>query len=458
MMVPAVEALAAMPFPPNAGLRPAPEPTQDQARAQIAATPDSADWWRVLGELLDRARHPDARNCLHRAVRLAPDHAAAWSALALAFTNASRHAEAIHASQRAIALEPSGPERLRSRVSTQLRTGSFDDALKLTNWLVRLDPTTSTHAWPRAQIRLHRGDYADGWEDYESRYDMREYVYRLHRGTRWSGQPLDGKVIMITVEQGFGDTLLMARYLPMLKQRGAKRVVVECQPELRRLFANLPGVDSWIERDQTPPPLYHYHSSIMSLPRCFETRIDRIPPPHPLTIPDEARAKAAALLGPRDGRLRVGFVWSGSPTFADNAIRAASLDRFLPMLDIPGLRLFSLQKGPMEGELTRLPAETPITPLGPEMSDFADTAAVIEQLDLVVMTDSSVAHLTGTLGVPVWVLLQRVPYWVFGMTGDRTPWYPSMRLHRQGADEDWGPVFDAMLRDLRALAANRVPA
>ncbi len=229
-------------------------------------------------------------------------------------------------------------------------------------------------------------------------------------------------------------------------------IVAECQDELRRLLTPLAGVDALVPQNLSPPPIYHAHSSIMSLAHRFATTVDQVPPPVRLTIPEEARVKAAALLGPKAGRLRVGLVWTGNDAFGDNAFRATSLDRFLPILDIPGIDLFSLQKGPAEAALDGLPIGASITALGPHLDDFADTAAVVAQLDLVVMTDSSVAHLAGSLGVPVWNLVQHVPYWVYGMTGDRTPWYPSMRLYRQGPEEDWGPVFDAMLRDLRALA------
>ncbi len=439
--------------------QPPPEPTAGQARAMLADAPDDADTWLLLGVVMDRARdRAAARACHRRAAIIARDQDVPWCNLGFSLTHSGLHAEALANNRRAIALAPEIARHSVNAAVTLYRSGAFDLCLDALERAIRLTPEDRALPWIRGQIRLHRGDYANGFVDYESRYWLGEYNYRLHNGPRWDGGPLTGKIILVTVEQGFGDTLMMARYLPMLKERGAKRVVAECQDELRRLLTPLAGVDALVPQNLSPPPIYHAHSSIMSLAHRFATTVDQVPPPVSLTIPEEARVKAAALLGPKAGRLRVGLVWTGNDAFGDNAFRATSLDRFMPILDIPGIDLFSLQKGPAEAALDGLPIGASITALGPHLDDFADTAAVVEQLDLVVMTDSSVAHLAGSLGVPVWNLVQHVPYWVYGMTGDRTPWYPSMRLYRQGPEEDWGPVFDAMLRDLRALAETHATA
>ncbi|SMH43161.1 tetratricopeptide repeat-containing glycosyltransferase family protein [Azospirillum agricola] len=421
---------------------------------RLVEDPADADAWILSGAMLDQTGDRAAL-CHRRALAIDPTRELAWAHRAAGLTARGRHAEAIACNRVAVALWPDSPLAGLNLSNTLYRAGDFDEELAVLARLVRLEPDNPVMRWGRSQIRLHRADYAGGFADYESRYWLPEYVYRLHRGPRWDGAPLDGKFIMVTLEQGFGDTLLMARYLPMLKALGARRVMVELRDELRRLFAGMEGVDAFIAENAAPTPLYHVHSSIMSLPLRFGTRFDSVPPPVRLAVPEEARAKAARLLGPDDGRLRVGVVWSGNAAFSSNAIRATTLDRFLRFLEVPGVAVYSLQKGPPEEELGRLPPGTPIVPLGPELEDFADTAAVVERLDLVIMTDSSVAHLAGSLGTPVWNLLQHVPYWVYGRSGTTTPWYPSMRLYRQGPDEDWEPVFEAALRDLRALAGRR---
>jgi tetratricopeptide (TPR) repeat protein len=439
--------------------RPQADPTPADVKRFLAEHPGDPDGLTSLGALLSQAGEREAASLFHRrAVVVAPGHAVARSNRTVALSAKGQHARAIASGRVAVALAPDTALVYLTLTGALYKAGDFAADRIVLERLIRLDSGDPSLTWGRAQVRLHAGDYPGGFADYEGRYWLREYHYRLHRGPRWDGGPLDGRFVMVTLEQGFGDTLLMARYLPLLKAQGARRVIVELRDELRRLFTPMEGVDAFIEKDAAPTPIYHVHSSIMSLPRHFGTSIASVPPPVRLTVPEEARAKAARLLGPEDGRLKVGIVWSGSPAFADNAIRATSLDRFLRFARIPGVRLYSLQKGPQEDELRALPSDTPITALGPELADFADTAAVVERLDLVVMTDSSVAHLAGSLGVPVWVLLQHVPYWVYGMSGATTPWYPSMRLYRQGPKEEWEPVFDAVERDLRVLAVCRAAA
>lgn len=435
---------------------PQPQPTLAEVKRFLAEHPGDSDGLNSLGVLLNQEGEREAA-ILHyrRALAAAPDHAVVWNNLALISTATGRHVRAIACARVAVALAPDHPTACLNLSAALYKSGDFATDLTVLERLVRLQPDNPSLAWGRAQVRLHQGDYAQGFADYETRYWLREYHYRIHQGPRWAGEPLDGRFVMVTLEQGFGDTLLMARYLPMLKARGVRRVIVELRDELRRLFAAMEGVDAFIAKDAAPTPIYHVHTSIMSLPLRFGTTIDSVPPPVRLTVPDEARAKAARLLGADGGGLKVGIVWSGSDAFADNAIRATSLKRFLRFARIPEVCLYSLQKGPPEEELSALPSGTPITALGPELEDFADTAAVVEQLDLVIMTDSSVAHLAGSLGTPVWTLIQHVPYWIYGMSGATTPWYPSMRLYRQGPEEDWEPVFDAVERDLHALAERR---
>ncbi len=424
---------------------------------RLIETPDDSEGWNLLSIL--RTHGGDriaAGRYLRRALLCDATNAAAWSNRAGLFTTWGQHSDASMCNQRALALAPDTVVFLFVMASSLFKAGAFDESAILNDRVIRVGgPGSPQLRWMRGQIHLHRGNYSAGWPDYECRYWLGEYSYRIYPGPRWAGEALDGKFIMVTLEQGFGDTLLMARYLPMLKLRGARRVMVELRDELRRLFTPMAGVDAFIRQDATPVPIYHVHSSIMSLPYWFGTTHDTVPPPIRLTVPEESRSKAARLLGPKDGRLRVGIVWSGGSAFSENAIRATTLDRFLPFAAIPGVTVYSLQKGPPEEELNALPPDNSIVALGPDLDDFADTAAVVEQLDLVIMTDSSVAHLTGSLGIPVWLLLQHVPYWVYGMSGTSTPWYPSMRLYRQGPDEDWTPVFAAALRDLQRLAQDR---
>jgi ADP-heptose:LPS heptosyltransferase len=259
--------------------------------------------------------------------------------------------------------------------------------------------------------------------------------------------------LLLWPEQGFGDTILCTRFVAQARQR-VGRIVLVCQPELVRLFSGIPGADLVIPYGQIPA--YDLHAPLMSLPRLFAPDLGRIPPPAQLAVPEPSLKKFASLAS--GTHLKVGIVWSGSVTFKGNRLRATTLERFLRLASIPNVRLFSLQKGPRSAEIGSSGASALITDLAPHLEDFADTAAAIANLDLIVMTDSSVAHLAGSLGKPIWNLLPRMPYWLYGPEAGSTPWYPSMRLFRQKADGDWEAVFaevEAALAEL--LAARQQP-
>ncbi len=415
--------------------------------AALLANPCDAGAWSTLGVLLRRSgKLNEAIACHNRALEHAPDNASIWTNLGNALTGAGRLTEGVAAQEEALRREPHNRTAMFNAVVSLRQAGRFAEALGM---IERAGGPAADPAlrWERALVRLQIGDYVHGFDDYAGRRSLPSYNGRRATRPAWDGKALDGRSVFLTAEQGLGDALLMARYLPLVKALGG-RVLYEGHEEFRRLLSG-PEIDEY--RSWGGPVDGDVEASQMDLPGLLGTTLASIPPPVRLRVPEEARRKAAAILGAREpGTLRVGVVWSGRVTFADNARRATSLAPFLRFAEIPGVRLYSLQKGPPEAELAELgPARRLIVPLGPELQDFADTAAMVEQLDLVIMTDSSVAHLAGALGKPVWNLLQYVPYWIYGFTGAWTPWYPSMRLFRQGMDQDWRPVFDAAAEALR---------
>ncbi len=412
------------------------------AEAALDADPSNAEAWSILGLSLRRAgKLEEAVACHRRGLEHAPDRGGIWTNLGNALTDAGRLAEGVAAQEEAFRREPHDRTVLFNRAVAFRKAGRYVEALAA----IELAATenggpTALLRWERALARLQIGDYVHGFDDYEARRQIPSYHARPPSAPPWTGQALDGRRIFVTAEQGFGDALLVARYLPMVKRAGG-RVIYECHSELRRVLSGL-DPDDWRPWGAPAPPC-DVEVSQMTLPMQFGTTLASVPPPVTLTIPAEAREKAARLLGQREpGTLQVGIVWAGRSTFADNARRATTLAPFLRLAELPGVRLYSLQKGPQEAELDALgPAGRLVVPLGPHLEDFADTAAMIERLDLVIMTDSAVAHLAGSLGTPIWNLVQHVPYWVYGFSGERTPWYPSMRLFRQGPELDWVPVF-----------------
>ncbi len=419
----------------------------------LAANPRDGGAWSTLGVLLRRAGKLNAAIACHtRGVAFDPSHPGIWSNLGNALVDLGRYDEAIAAHRQSCELA-SGAVTSWFNLAIALRKGGqFTETLEALDRGLALEPSNAALQWERSLTSLQIGDYPQGFAYYESRRGIPAYRNRIPPGPAWDGSPLNGRRILLSTEQGFGDALLVARYVPLVKALGG-HVVFECHPELRQVLSDLP-VDE-VMTAGADYPAYDVHASLMSLPKLFATTYDSVPPPVSIAVPTASREKAARLLGPRDGTFRVGIVWSGRVTFADNARRASTLDRFLRLLEVPNTRFYSLQKGPPETQLADLGTTALIPALGPHFDDFADTAAVIEQLDLVIMTDSSVAHLAGSLGTPIWNLVQYVPYWIYGFEGDRTPWYPSMRLFRQGRDEDWEAVFEATKRSLAMAAAAR---
>jgi hypothetical protein len=228
--------------------------------------------------------------------------------------------------------------------------------------------------------------------------------------------------------------------------------MLRCKPELHRLFAGI-GADALVEPD-TDYPAADYHCPMMSLLAMFNTELETVPPPARLYKPRNARGKFG-FLTQRERRLRVAIVWSGSVTFKNNHNRCASLARFLSLLDMPELRFFSLQQGPRARELYEHGADAVIEDLGKYCEDFADTAAALDNMDVVLMTDSSLAHLAGSLGKPVINLLQYVPYWIYSSAETTTPWYPSHRLIKQNEPGNWEQVFAEARTILKRMAMEK---
>jgi len=407
--------------------------------------------WNVLGVVARTMGQPAvAVGAYTRALEINPDHPAARSNIGNAWRDMQRFDEAINCHRAALAQAPSSAS-LWSNLGVALRDATrYEEALVAYEQALRLEPTNARILLDRGQVLLMLGHYERGWRDFEARWSLPELQPGRFAKPAWDGSVRKTDTLLLWPEQGFGDTILCARYVELARARVGS-VTLVCQRELRRLFENLPGVDTLVIKGDALPP-YDVHAPLMSLPRFFTPSLRHIPPPVRLTVASSARSKLTSLLEPHHDRLKVGIVWSGSLTFKNNRLRASTLDRFLDLMAVPGVRLYSLQKGPRSDDIQALGATSLVTDLAPLLEDFADTAAAIQSLDLVVMTDSSVAHLAGSLGKPVWNLLSKMPYWLYGPDGDNTRWYPSMRLFRQPHHGDWDGVFSEAKK---ALAIHR---
>jgi hypothetical protein len=288
--------------------------------------------------------------------------------------------------------------------------------------------------------QLAAGDFDQGWMNYEARWSAARFTSpkRAFPAPRWRGESLGpgaggaARRLLIHAEQGFGDTLQFCRYIPLIAERGGA-VVVECQPALRRLLDSLAepyaGQVTVISRGDALPAV-DFHIPLLSLPHILQTTLSTIPAfvPYLKASEPEARAWRNRLGG---GSLNIGLVWSGNAKRQDDHMRSCPIDDLRPLLDLPGLRLFSLQKDRQE------PLPDGIEDLSPDLSDFGATAAAIDALDLVVSVDTAVAHLAGAMGRPVWVLLGYAADWRYLLDRNDSPWYPTMRLFRQARAGDW---------------------
>jgi len=420
----------------------------------LAVTPGYAPAWNNLGSALRASgRIAAAIACYKRALEVDPDCSATGN-LGNALKDVGRIDEALVAHRLAVAASPDDAATRHNHGIALRQAGDLEAALAEFEEALRLSPGAPRPTWDRAVVLLQQGRFAEGWPAYERRFGLEDFPPRCHPSPRWAGEPFDGRTLLVYPEQGFGDCIFASRFLPLVKQRGGT-VVVECRSELRRLFSRLEGIDRLVAPGEMVAA--DFHSPMMSLPGIVDASPHTSPPPPRLHVPAEARERFGTLFAPYRDRFTVGIIWSGSVSFKGNRTRSASLAHFLRLAETPGVQLFSLQMGPPRAEIADIGgAGTLIVDLGAIVGDFADTAAIVEQLDLVVMTDSAVAHLAGSLAKPIWNLLNLVPYWLYGMEEAGTSWYPTMRLFRQRRFGDWDGVFAEVEPALaQAVAAKR---
>ncbi len=417
--------------------------------------PQFESGWINLGVAWRQAKKAElAAICYRRVLEFNPASAGAWTNLGNALKDLERFDESLAAHRRALELDPQSASCWHNCGVTLREAGDAPAALEHFDRAIELKPDHVDAHWDRALANLALGRYARAWPDYAYRWQLAEMAKAFKPPyPLWRGEPLDGRSVMLFAEQGFGDTLMALRCLRHLEGHGG-RITLYLQPEMRRLLGRLPHVDEIVTRDQ-PVPQADLCLPLMDLVARFTPDIASIAPPLPLAVPQGAGQRARDVMARFRRDFRVGIVWSGSVTFRNNHRRAVTLDRFLPLAEIPGVQLFSLQKGPPYEQFRRMAPVPAVVDLGSLFDDFADTAATVRQLDLVIMTDSSVAHLCGSLGVPIWNLLNFQAYWIYPDDRDGTPWYPSMRLFRQRRPSDWDEVFHRLHQALEIAVATK---
>jgi tetratricopeptide (TPR) repeat protein len=300
-----------------------------------------------------------------------------------------------------------------------------------------------------AFAQLLNGDYEQGWQEHEWRWQVGELnfpkmMFAIEK--KWQGEHLAGKTILLYAEQGLGDVIQFIRYVSLIADYGAA-IIIRCQPTLKSLFVGLPNVRQIIT-DKENLPYFDFHSSLMSLPWVFKTRLQTIPAQVPYLF---ANKKLSFDLPLNKNTLNIGFVWAGNSQHLNNKNRSIAITHFQVFSQIKAVQFYSLQVGESNKDLNQLQFVNPIIEVGSQVKDFAETAAIINKLDLIICVDTSVAHLAGALNKPTWLLLPFAPDWRWLLEREDSPWYPSFRLFRQTQRGDWSPVFQRLKYELEQL-------
>jgi tetratricopeptide (TPR) repeat protein len=385
-----------------------------------------------------------------QALSLGSDLAEIQNNLANALRDKGSPHEAIEVYQRALALRPDLAVLHNNLGIAYYNTCRPDQAIAAYREAIRLSPDYAEAHHNLATAFLVKGDFKQGLSEYEWRWRWKGIALPRpeYSKPRCDASAFKDKTILLHFEAGFGDTLQFVRYAPMVAARGA-RVILECQPELIRLLRTLPGIEQWIPAGAPLPP-FDEHCGLLSLPLLFGTTLESIPAQIPYLKPDpELTAKWAARLPP-SGQRKIGIVWAGNASYTKDRIRSLHLSTLAPLAQVPGVQFFNLQKGPPAAQLADSPRGLHLIDFAPELTDFADTAALIANMDLVVTSDTSVVHLAGAIGKPVWVMLPFSADWRWMLSRNDTPWYPTMRLFRQSTPGDWTGVIDRVAEALRA--------
>jgi Tfp pilus assembly protein PilF len=415
--------------------------------AALAARPAYAEAQINAGLALQKLKRLEAaRKAFLRAAKLKPNWAEAENALGTVLQQLGRPEQAVAAYRRAIAHKPDFAASINNLGRSLRDLGKVEAAIAQYTKAIALDPCYAAAHWNRALLNLLSGRFAEGWEEQEWRWKVEGFpsTPRHFAPPLWRGESIAGQTILLHAEQGFGDTFQFLRYVPLVAETGA-RIVLEVQPQLAPLAAALPGVTQLVVRG-TPLPPFDWHAPLLSLPRAFATTLETIPATVPYLSADPALVGRWRARISRNDTLQVGLVWAGSPTHGNDRNRSVDLSLLAPLLEIPDTCFYSLQIGATR----KLPAG--LVDLSAELDTFAESAAALTCLDLLISVDTSSAHLAGALGVPVWTLIPFAPDWRWLLEREDSPWYPSMHLFRQKKRGDWAGVVKRVARKLSLLA------
>ncbi|MSN25189.1 MAG: tetratricopeptide repeat protein [Geobacter sp.] len=408
---------------------------------QLLVAPNPTVFLYAGTALHNLGRFIEAISSYRQALELAPDTGEIHNNLGNSLMATGNFPEAAESFAAATRLLPSNPVPLTALATAQQALGKIAGAESSCRSALSLAPDFAEAHWNLALNLLLQGRYAEGWREYEWRWRRAAFTspVRHINVQQWDGSALEGKTILLHAEQGFGDAIQFVRYVSLVAKLGGS-VLLECHPELVSLFQGVEGVQTVLPFGESLPDA-DYQISLLSLPHILGTTVDNIPSKTPYLSPSSGhRSKWAHLLTDYRDTLRIGLIWAGK-SYPD-PLRSCRLSDLAPLAAVGNSTFFSLQLGPGAEQMSCKPPGMKLIDLTAEISDFSDTAALIEQLDLVISIDTATAHLAGALGKPTWLLLPYAPDWRWLLKRADSPWYPGMRLFRQETSGKWDTVIN----------------
>jgi hypothetical protein len=430
----------------------------------LAAAPDAGDALHLAGIIAFRRGDPaGALALMERSLRHGIDTPLHLRNICEVYRVLGRMDDALAAARRAAALAPADPLCLQNQAIVHYHRQELDAALACASGALRIDPSLPGAHFARAEALLLRGDWAEGWEEYEWRFRIGGAAPLMPSSDlpqcnrpQWDGAPLPAGTLLLIGDQGFGDVIQFARYIPWARDR-CRDLAIACSADMIPLLRQV-APDALLFAGWADCPDHAAFCPLSGLPRLAGTRAETIPAPVPYLRADPVRVAhwAARLDGlvPRDMR-RIRLIWAGRPTHGNDRNRTVLLTDLAAIGRLPGIALLALQKGPKTGQAGAWYGRAPLINVGAEIGDYDDTMAILANIDCLVTVDTSVAHLAGAMGRPVWVMLPFAPDWHWLLGRDDTPWYPTMRLFRQTSVQRWDDVLQAVAA---ALAREGDPA
>jgi tetratricopeptide (TPR) repeat protein len=418
----------------------------------LQINPNHADTYNNMGSVLQETGQLDqAVNCYRKALSINPDLFMAYNNLGNALMERGQFDDAVAHYQKAVGLNPDFAGGYCNLGVALQNKQEINEAVAAYQKAIGLDPDYIDAHWNLSLALLLSGRFREGWKEYEWRLKKKDHIYYVRKFSHqlWDGvSDISGRTILLHAEQGLGDTIQFIRYAPLVAQRGA-RVVVECQKELKALLHNIGGTHDVVAYGEQLPE-FDMHCPLLSLPLLFDTTLETIPTGLPYMNADTLSCESWKVKVQHDNSgQKIGLVWAGNLTNTKGRYRSCPLETFSPLARIDDITFYSLQKGEASEKAKYPPKGMKLVDYTEEIHDFSDTAALMQNLDLIISVDTAAAHLAGALGRPVWTLLPFNPDWRWMLSREDSPWYPTMRLFRQPSFGDWESVIARVAGELK---------